>query len=537
MATAAETTSKLGVGVLVWWKGNLKLIIVAGSFLYLFGELLLIAAPRNGHSTPLLITAEAFLAISRSSFDGVKEVALLHSAHLGHTAILLAMLSVCDKVGGMIGATIADGVWAAALPDAPKNYLSGEAILSAERVHPFLKDHLALAPGSEARLAIQDVYDTTQMYTLVAGIVAMVLAVLCALAVDDGNVLPSPSKPILRVPSQWKGQWDRRHRLRETIDVETQPNMCSLFEGLNRMLEGHADRLDTLWHRISEIVEDAAGCPQFVADDLLGLFLRTTASVWSLDETVSEFEATVRQVWARTKSPPEREPLLNVCCMNDGLSAAGFVHLHYPKNGVCVSAAYRSDGTAFLCTIQLPDTGKPNNNDSAETRHELEALSRALNFGVQKAFNAVDVTPPPSIAVAEKELLSKGTSQDNRSSLEQSSQLSLGENTDAATVQCLPRHNARVASSSHGQLSDCLYPDSRSWVHVHLPSYGMCWAFDWDGFHPYFPQRRVGSVTGNAVVGLTPAHIVRLRTALERCISFELGIHYSSRKTLLHASP
>lgn len=167
MATAAETIAKLGVGLLVWWSGRFRHLIVAGGCLYLVGELLQIAAQRIGHSIPLLITAETLLAISRSSFDGVKEIALLHSAHLGDTAILLAMLSVCNKLGGMIGATIADGVWAEALPNAPKNYLSGEAILSAREFTRFLKNTL-LSPLGVPRGWPCRSFTMTRNYTLLS---------------------------------------------------------------------------------------------------------------------------------------------------------------------------------------------------------------------------------------------------------------------------------------------------------------------------------------------------------------------------------
>lgn len=539
MATAAETVSKAGVGLLVWWKGRFKYIVVWGGLLYLVGELLLITAQRTGHPFPLLIFAETLLAISRSTFDGVKEVALLQGAHLGQTPILLAMLSVCGKVGGMIGATIADRVWAVALPNAPKSYLSGEAILSAERAHPFLKDHLALPLGSAARLNIMEIYDNMQLYTLVAGSVAMVCAVFCALTMENVNVLSPHSKPTAKVRGQWLTRWHQRHFRREPLQIEAQPDMRPLLDGLNRLFPGHVQRLDALWQRVSEVIEDDEGCPQTVADDLLGLSRAVAESVWSLDDALSSFQSTIETFWSTSRVPVvilnltgpirESQSLLpgdsradgEVRCLRDQPLTAGFVHLHHPDDGACVSVVYRSDGTAFLGSVHRPNTSL-----STGVRLKYESISQILDAGVQKAFKQVDITPPPSIGVQSEALSGSGSSSNVQFSLNHAP---LPQQDEDQVLQHPSPYSSSVARLFPSQVCECRYLDSDCWVHVHLPAYGLCWTFDWNRRSRFFPRLRAGTASDDGTTdGLTPERKIRLRTALERCISHELYDYYSS---------
>lgn len=177
------------IGLLVRAKGYFKPIILVAVPFYCLGEVLMMAAPTLDHSVPKLVFSQILLAISRSSFEAVKEVAILSSSEPIDTAVVLAILSVCDKVGGMIGSTFSDIVWAEALPDAPRKYLSGEAILSAERVHPELQRQLSFPPGSAERIAIQHTYDEAQRITLIIGSVAMVFALGSALAMRNDNIL------------------------------------------------------------------------------------------------------------------------------------------------------------------------------------------------------------------------------------------------------------------------------------------------------------------------------------------------------------
>lgn len=177
------------IGLLVRQKGYFKPVVLVAVPLYCLGEVLLMAAPRFAHSVPRLVFSLVLLAMARASFEAVKEVALLSASEPGDTAVVLAILSVCDKVGGMIGSTFSDIVWAEALPEAPRKYLSAEAVLSAERVHPELQRHLSYPWGSAERVAIQHTYDEAQRLTLIIGSAAMAFAMGCAVAMRNDNVL------------------------------------------------------------------------------------------------------------------------------------------------------------------------------------------------------------------------------------------------------------------------------------------------------------------------------------------------------------
>lgn len=528
MATATDFPVKVVIGVMVYWLGHFKPFIAAGAFIYLLGVLLLIAAQQTGHSVRLLIAAEALLAVSRSLFDGVKEVALLHSAHLEKIPILLAMLSVCDKVGGMIGATIADKVWATVLPNAPKKYLSGEAILSAERDHPFLKEHLSLAPGSPERLVIQKTYDDTQLHTLIAASVAMVIALAAALTMRNVSVFPPRVKPSLRVGNFWKKEWDRRDRHRPSLAVTTEPDMSPLFDCLDRMVAEQVARLETLWARVSEVVYSETKCPQHVADDLLRLFQNTGFSVWDLDRAVSTFKKDIETFWeprqptgngpATTPTASASRPIrptaqslpsggssaeCEICCLHDQLPAEGFIHLHLPIDSICVSASYGNIDMAFLNYAVRPSTAQHTFVTSGEPIYER--WSHALSTGVRKAFEEVGVPPPPAFTDV---WISQNHEQIEQSPDEQ--------------------------PMSHGWACKLCSIDVDLWVHVHLPAYGLCWTFNWEPGLPTVTLR-VGAGTAGSRFGrdsaglkLTPEQQKRLLTALERCISTELDKHYKN---------
>lgn len=189
MSTVVEVLWAVPIGLLVRQKGYFKPIIVVAVPLYCLGEVLMMQAPKFDHSVPRLIFSQVLIAMARSSFESLKEVALLSASEPIDTAVVLAILSVCDKVGGMIGSTFSDILWAQALPNAPRVYLSAESILSAERVHPDLQRHISFPKGSAERLAIQHTYDEAQRLTLIIGSSAMAFAFVAALAMRNDNVL------------------------------------------------------------------------------------------------------------------------------------------------------------------------------------------------------------------------------------------------------------------------------------------------------------------------------------------------------------
>lgn len=189
MTTVVETLWVLPIGLLVRHKGYFKPIVVVAVPLYGLGEVLMMQAPKFDHSVSRLMFSQVLMAVARSSFEALKEVALLSGSEPVQVAVVLAILSVCEKVGGMIGSTFSDILWAEALPDAPRKYLSAESILSSERVHPELQKHTSFPKGSAERLAIQHTYDEAQKVTLIIGSVAMVFALLIALAMRNDNIL------------------------------------------------------------------------------------------------------------------------------------------------------------------------------------------------------------------------------------------------------------------------------------------------------------------------------------------------------------
>lgn len=185
MSLTVETVCMLPMGFYVRRPGRFQRTLVSAVGWYFFGEVMLILAVRY-HIFGLLVSGLVLTSMCRSTFEAVKEVALLSGARWRQdAAMLLALLSLSEKIGGMIGATFSDTLWAKALPNAPTRYLNAQTILTAERVYPLLAKHLAYAPGSPERNAIVQTYETTQLHAVAIGIAMMSFASACVYKMDN----------------------------------------------------------------------------------------------------------------------------------------------------------------------------------------------------------------------------------------------------------------------------------------------------------------------------------------------------------------
>lgn len=190
MSTAVETVCMLPMGYFVRRKGVFRPVLLVAVPLYCLGQITFILGARFGRVFGVVVFSQVLTAVSRSTFEAVKEVALLSGAmRQQDAAILLALLSVCEKVGGMVGATLSDILWAKALPNPPSRYLNSQTILSAERIHPLLKEHLAYPVNSSERKTILRTYEATQRSSLIIGSCAMLFALVCVLKMANVNVL------------------------------------------------------------------------------------------------------------------------------------------------------------------------------------------------------------------------------------------------------------------------------------------------------------------------------------------------------------
>lgn len=189
MSLAVETVCMLPMGLYVWRTGRFHRVLEGAAFLYLLAEVLLILAVRY-QVFGLLVSSLVLTSMTRATFEAVKEVALLSGARWKQdTAMLLALLSLSDRVGGMIGATVSDILWAKALPNAPTRYLNAQTIWSAERVNSLLATHLAYPPGSPEGNATVQTYGATQLQSVAVGIGVMALACGCVSRMYDISLI------------------------------------------------------------------------------------------------------------------------------------------------------------------------------------------------------------------------------------------------------------------------------------------------------------------------------------------------------------
>lgn len=183
----------LPIGYYVRRKRVFKPMLLKAVPLYCFGLAVGISAITVGHSFGLFLCSQALIAAARSTFEAVKELALLEDMwrrerpNAQRMPTLFAYITLSEKIGGMAGATLSDILWSKALPNPPNRYLNSQTILNAERVHPALSKHLAYSEGSIERRAILYTYDTTQVISLLVGIVVMVAASLCLQRIRESD--------------------------------------------------------------------------------------------------------------------------------------------------------------------------------------------------------------------------------------------------------------------------------------------------------------------------------------------------------------
>lgn len=192
ISTVVETAWMLVVGWRVHKTGNLAAFLLLCPLLLLGGLVMVFLAGELHYKLGVMIAGQVVAAIGQASFEAIKEVVLLASARPDDMVMLLAMLSLSEKIGGMIGATLSDIAWAKALPDAPKKYMSAESILSAERVHPQLEVHLSYPEGSPERLDIQQVYIKTQRILLCVAMGGIVVGFFSNSSIRNGFLFRPP---------------------------------------------------------------------------------------------------------------------------------------------------------------------------------------------------------------------------------------------------------------------------------------------------------------------------------------------------------
>lgn len=224
----------------------------------------MILAPLVGHSLGLLVLSQLLMTVSRSSFEALKEVFVPYFAAADEIPIVLAFLSLGEKLGGTIGATLSDKLWATVLPDGPKKYLSAEAVLGAERTHPLLQQHLSYAIGTMERSAIQRSYDIVQRNALIVCCSIMVVGAGCAMALRNINVLDSRPPPVL-------GEWPFHslpHALPHQPESNVRPDVLKLSKQLERMVRTYNSSFDLVVQLWRQIENSKFEYSQHVADTI-----------------------------------------------------------------------------------------------------------------------------------------------------------------------------------------------------------------------------------------------------------------------------
>lgn len=268
------------VGFFVQRTGRFAPIIWAAVPVYCLAGVFMNLAQELNHSLALLVFSQVLMALSRASFEAVKETALLSTAKQSDSAMLLAILSVSDKVGGMLGSTVADILWAMALPNAPRLYLTAETIFSPEVTHPLLEQHLSYPLGSPRRLDVERVYKDTQRTSLIIGCVLMALAMGLALLIANESLVREPLDPEQLQP--WHP--GRASRAAAPESRVQSPAVTALEASLGEFLALFEKEAQCTWLLVHEVVSAERRCQRAVAQELFEVVEQTR-------DWIDEFDA------------------------------------------------------------------------------------------------------------------------------------------------------------------------------------------------------------------------------------------------------
>lgn len=533
----------LPIGSLVRRTGYYKIILIGSAPMYSLGAVLMTRAPNYDHSESRLLFALVIATLSRSSFEAVKEVALLSSADDRDAAIPFAMMSVWDKVGGMIGTTLADVLWSAVLPNGPRQYLSAEALSNPTREHPLLAQHLALAVGSPERLAVQKAYNGVQRTTLIIASAIMVLALGVALSMNNVNVLAGREASVR--PAPWLRRLYRRVFRRSSsrsphlpapadseADIGTElndrgPEAPYCNEDCELGYLHHCPNLAKSFLHVHHpqsgdcfsVAVEADGTPFILYPIHPVIFtehLRLGRPLWRLSEDVKNRHAGLGEAIARAIASAWLE--------------SGMLPIAIPDGDHPPFARFQTSETERTSDLPLGS-----DRLSHRISHHLAPPSLIDEFwGIQS------VTPTPHNGYVSSDWPAKTKFPcEHRKPVSVSGGSDIGQEAEA---EALDVFQVRMNLPADWTSRPPTYPgmlcrfcgleergrrcvEAQSWVHVHLGAVGMCWTFRWEA-GPHRSKSRLGMAPDSPEVGLSDRQVAQLRSAIERNVSDVLGEHY-----------
>jgi hypothetical protein len=176
-----STVASLAISLLIKYTNRYKVVLIAGSLLYLFGIGLMLVYHTPTTSTGQIVGTQIAVGLGGALIGAPAQLAAqasMRGAHQPVAATTAVFLTV-------VGAAISGAIWSRAVPAKLREYLPATAKSDAAAIYASIDEALAFPPGSPERLAVEHAYqETMQLLLIIAAAVALPLLPLALLVRD-----------------------------------------------------------------------------------------------------------------------------------------------------------------------------------------------------------------------------------------------------------------------------------------------------------------------------------------------------------------
>lgn len=156
-------------GIILRYTGDFKWqSLLFGMPLTFLGIVLMIVFRQPDVNVGYIVMCQLFIAFGGGTLVIAQQVGAMAATTHQYIAVVLAILSVFNSIGGAIGASIAGAVWGGTFSSDLARYLPPESQANATVIAGSLIEQLSYPVGDPTRIGIQNAYGNSQRIMLIA---------------------------------------------------------------------------------------------------------------------------------------------------------------------------------------------------------------------------------------------------------------------------------------------------------------------------------------------------------------------------------
>ncbi|KAM0701055.1 hypothetical protein Q7P35_011416 [Cladosporium inversicolor] len=146
-----------------------------GMPLTLLGVALMIVFRQPDVNIGYIVMCQLFIAFGGGTLVITQQVGAMAATTHQYIAVVLAMLSIFNSIGGAIGSSVAGAIWGGTFTEDLARFLPAESVADAPLIAGNLTMQLSYPVGSPTRIGIQNAYGNSQRIMLIAATAITVL--------------------------------------------------------------------------------------------------------------------------------------------------------------------------------------------------------------------------------------------------------------------------------------------------------------------------------------------------------------------------